>query len=156
MSISSDHYNKSNSFSSSTNSNNSSSIRNNTNNNNNNNYSYNDSSNKFTSISSKYGNDSRFASVSSGPIEETSASTTSDTVLSYLGSFLYKTKEVATTIKDKVSEIDLTNTIELSKKTIDVLKYTGSVVYEKTSDIIVILYNIDFRHYEKYSRRCCR
>jgi hypothetical protein len=61
-------------------------------------------------------------------------------MMSYLGSFLYKTKEVASTIKDKVSEIDLTTTIEYSKKTIDVLKYTGSVVYEKTSDIIVIIY----------------
>jgi hypothetical protein len=71
------------------------------------------------------------------------APTSSDTVISYFGSFLNKTKEVASTIKDKVSEIDLTTTMEYSKKTFDVLKYTGSVVYEKTSDIIVVFAYID-------------
>jgi hypothetical protein len=127
MSISSDHYSRSNTYSSSSNSSSYSS----------------DSSNKFTSINSKYGNDSRFASVSSGPIEQATEPTTSETMISYLGSFLYKTREVASTLKDKVSEIDLTTTIEYSKKTLDVLKYTGSVVYEKTSDIIVNLFNLD-------------
>ena len=93
----------------------------------------------YTSIASKYNNDSRFASVSSAPIEDIQSSSDNDSgVYSYLSSIYSKTKEVASVIKDKVTDMDLGTTYAFSKsKTIDALKITGSFVYEKGSDLMV-------------------
>jgi hypothetical protein len=110
----------------------------------NNNYNSNNSNNskKFTSISSNYGGDSRFASVSSQPIDmdeiKKSSNEKESTFLNFLGTAFNKTKEIASTLKEKATEYELGTKIqETGSKTIDVLKYTGSVVYEKGSDFVV-------------------
>lgn len=95
---------------------------------------------KFTSVNSSYGNDNRFASISSEPITplEESNSNNSDSsyskLYSFFGSALQKTYEVAGVVKDRVSTIDFGDKL---RYTGEVLKYTGSKVYEKGSDIVV-------------------
>jgi hypothetical protein len=106
------------------------------------------SGDKYTSISSSYNNDARFASVSSEPIskddeESTSNSTTSSKLLTMLGvglgAGLSITKQLAYVVKDKVSDMDLGSKLGVAGgKTVEALKYTGSKVYEKSSDFIVI------------------
>lgn len=135
INIGQDHYSNSRSYSSVNNSSNSNSYENK--------YSDNNSSNeKFTSISSNYKNDSRFASVSSEPFnpnEEVSAqNSTSSYIYSFFGTALNTTKNVAGSVKEKVSELDISSKIAYGGgKTVEVLKYTGSKVYEKGSNIVV-------------------
>ena len=108
------------------------------------------SGDKFTQIDSKYGNDSRFASVTSEPWnkdEEVNPSTTdastSSRLYSFLGSAFYKTKEIASVIKDKVYDMDIGSKLKYTGGvTVDVIKYTGSKVYEKGSNLVVrIIFN---------------
>jgi hypothetical protein len=106
-------------------------------------YSDNNSSNdKFTSISSNYKNDSRFASVSSEPFNpdgEVSAQPSTSTYLySFFGTALNTTKNIAGSVKEKVGDMDLSSKIAYGGgMTVEAIKYTGSKVYEKGSDLVV-------------------
>lgn len=98
---------------------------------------------KFESVSSNYNNDSRFASISSEPIENYAIhnegyNTTGSKLYSFLGSAFDVTKNIAGALKEKVSEMEIgSKLINTGGKTIEVLKYTGSKVIEKSSDIAV-------------------
>jgi hypothetical protein len=106
-------------------------------------------SNKFTSISSTYNDDPRFASISSDPItykNDEEYKESNSTFYSYLGIAYNKTKAFASIVKDKIVEMDLGSKLkETGGKTVDVLKYTGSKVYEKGSEVVVIN-SINNRH----------
>jgi hypothetical protein len=104
----------------------------------------NDEDNKYISISSKYKNDERFASVSSDPYSPDQAEKELDeynkynNVKGYLDTALEKTKTVATKVGGTISELDLPSKLKTTgTKTIEVLKTTGSFLYEKGSDIYV-------------------
>ena len=110
---------------------------------------YNNSNNKFTSISSSYGNDSRFASVSSEPINNSDDGDNSNSntakIFSLFGNAFSKTKEIAYLVTEKVGEMDFTNKLKYTgSKAIEVIKYTGEKVYETSSDIAVRIYFLTF------------
>jgi len=101
---------------------------------------------KMFETKSNYNNDSRFASISSGPIENYSIendtmASTSSRVYSFFGAAYDVTKIVAGAIKEKVSEMDIGRRLYYTgEKTVEVLRYTGSKVIETSSDIAVIFY----------------
>jgi hypothetical protein len=98
---------------------------------------------KYINISQNYGNDSRYASISSGPIEspkngETNSGSQNKGFMDYMGTVFNTTKDIASTLKDKAVEYELGSKLqETGSKTISVLKTTGSYVYEKSSEIAV-------------------
>ena len=99
----------------------------------------------FETVKSNYSNDSRFASISSEPVENYSlendgVASTSSRIYSFLGAAYDVTKTVAGAIKERVSEMDIgRKLVYTGEKTVEVLKYTGSKVIEKSSDIAVII-----------------
>lgn len=100
------------------------------------------------SVNSTYKDDPRFASISSEPYEPEkegrygstcSSNSYSDYKLySYFGFAFDKTKQIASAVKDKIVEYEIGNKIVTTgSKTVDVLRYTGSKVYEKSSEVAV-------------------
>jgi hypothetical protein len=100
--------------------------------------------NKFATVSSSYKNDTRFASISSEPIqpfEEVQPETNSSRLYSFLGVAYQTSAYVAGAVRDRVSTMDLGTKLQYTGgKTVEVLKYTGSKVYEKSSELYVFFY----------------
>jgi hypothetical protein len=105
-------------------------------------YKYSDGDDKYATISTKYGTDPRFASISSQPIEKINVEDVNPQnkgILDYIGNVYNTTKDIASTLKDRATEYELGTKIqETGSKTFEVLKSTGTFVYEKSSDIVVI------------------
>ena len=106
----------------------------------NNNLNYSTNETKFNSISN---NDPRFASISSELIENNEYKddyTFSSKIVSFFGSALEVSKTVASTVKEKVSDMDFGKKLfYVGGKTADVLYNTSSTLYEKSYEIAVIL-----------------
>ncbi len=114
---------------------------------------FNSVENKYSGVSSggsynynsSNDNSNRFASISSEPVSKYSLSSDSNesykndnTLYGFLGSAFETTKFVASTLKDKVSDMDLGMKLQYTGgKTFEVMKYTGSKMYETGSDIYV-------------------
>jgi hypothetical protein len=104
---------------------------------------YSNEGKKFESIGSNYNNDPRFASISSEPIYNYSLdndgyTSTGSKIYSFLGSAFEVTKSVAGALKEKVGDMDITSKmIYTGGKTVEVIKYTGSKVIEKGSEVAV-------------------
>lgn len=94
---------------------------------------------KIYSVSSKYNNDSRFGSVSSEQYnQDESESQTQGGFFSFVGSALSKTKEIAGSLTNKVYNMELGSKIMYGGSlAVQAVKYTGSKVYEKGSDLVV-------------------
>jgi hypothetical protein len=132
INISSDHYSKNNSENKSygSNSHENSNTRN---------YSSEDKS--FSSVSSNYKNDSRFASISSEPLnseDQNQSKSEASSFFSFVGSALSKTKELAGTVGQSVYNMGLGGKILYGGAiAVEAVKFTGSKVYEKSSDLVV-------------------
>jgi hypothetical protein len=101
-----------------------------------------DEGNKFSSISSNYKNNSRFASISSEPYNpeehQTEPKSEASSFFSFVGSALSKTKELAGTVGQSVYNMGLGGKILYGGAVaLEAVKYTGSKVYEKSSDFAV-------------------
>jgi hypothetical protein len=114
-----------------------------------------DLDNKFVTISSSYNNDSRFASISSAPIQqETSYSnsdrfgstssdsqSTSSKVWGYLGYAYNISKDVAWAVKEKVVEMDLPTKLKpLGERALEGAIYVGGKMYEAGTEIAVLIF----------------
>lgn len=56
---------------------------------------------------------------------------------SYLGTALEKSRDIASTVKSKMTEYEVTDKVKTTgEKTFDILKYTGSTIYSTSKDIV--------------------
>lgn len=92
-------------------------------------------------------NDPRFASVSSTPLDayedDFQSENISSKVYSILGGALNATKNVASTVQEKVKEMELGDKLFYAGgKTADILYNASYKVYEKGSEIAVIFFKL--------------
>ena len=98
---------------------------------------------RFSSVSSKYNDDPRFASVGSEPYTYTEDDSIRgdgkiDTIKNILSTAYDKTKTVASTVGETMSEMELGDKLKTTgTKTYEVLKTTSSFLYEKGNELYV-------------------
>lgn len=91
----------------------------------------------------QYPSSDRYASISSDPNwrDNISDGVSSDGYLgkvgSYFGTALEKTRDIACTVKNKMTEYEVTDKVKSTgEKTFDILKYTGSTIFSTSKDIV--------------------
>lgn len=99
---------------------------------------------KFPTVN--YANDNRFSSVSSEPVDQGELNRTlvnfnASGFTSFLGSAYHRSKELAGSLSQRLSEMELgSKIVHTSGRTYEVVKYAGGKVYEKGHEFSVSLF----------------